>query len=211
MAQRGRQPQPYSIEHKADGAILVVAATDGPMPQTKEHVLLARQVGVPCIVVFLNKCDAVEDEELTDLVDDFFEPSGFLHPFLLNHQVSKLCGPDAPERLSKRYEVQRLHPRKIRHHVWMWQLVARLGVAKILGIVGYEGIACSCRGLCGNYIRDIPMRMASLDSVALPVERSPFVDGTLRRAKLHCVRGFDDGRPGKERFNAADRLHGRLS
>jgi elongation factor Tu len=52
-----------------DGAILVVAATDGPMPQTKEHVLLARQVGVPCIVVYLNKCDAVEDEELTDLVE----------------------------------------------------------------------------------------------------------------------------------------------
>jgi len=52
-----------------DGAILVVAATDGPMPQTKEHVLLARQVGVPYIVVFLNKCDAVEDEELTDLVE----------------------------------------------------------------------------------------------------------------------------------------------
>jgi elongation factor Tu len=46
-----------------------VAATDGPMPQTKEHVLLARQVGVPCIVVFLNKCDAVEDTELIDLVE----------------------------------------------------------------------------------------------------------------------------------------------
>src|SRR6202166_2980685 len=52
-----------------DGAILVVAATDGPMPQTKEHVLLARQVGVPSIVVFLNKCDAVEDSELIDLVE----------------------------------------------------------------------------------------------------------------------------------------------
>jgi elongation factor Tu len=52
-----------------DGAILVVAATDGPMPQTKEHVLLARQVGVPCVLVFLNKCDAVEDEELIDLVE----------------------------------------------------------------------------------------------------------------------------------------------
>ena len=52
-----------------DGAILVVAATDGPMPQTKEHVLLARQVGVPYIVVFLNKCDAVEDQELIDLVE----------------------------------------------------------------------------------------------------------------------------------------------
>jgi len=52
-----------------DGAILVVAATDGPMPQTKEHVLLARQVGVPCVLVFLNKCDAVDDEELIDLVE----------------------------------------------------------------------------------------------------------------------------------------------
>jgi len=52
-----------------DGAILVVAATDGPMPRTKEHVLLARQVGVPYIVVFLNKCDAVEDAELIDLVE----------------------------------------------------------------------------------------------------------------------------------------------
>ena len=52
-----------------DGAILVVAATDGPMPQTREHILLARQVGVPSIVVFLNKCDAVEDEELLELVE----------------------------------------------------------------------------------------------------------------------------------------------
>ncbi len=52
-----------------DGAILVCAATDGPMPQTREHILLARQVGVPYIVVFLNKCDMVDDEELLDLVE----------------------------------------------------------------------------------------------------------------------------------------------
>jgi len=52
-----------------DGAILVVAATDGPMPQTREHILLARQVGVPFVVVALNKCDAVEDEELLELVE----------------------------------------------------------------------------------------------------------------------------------------------
>ena len=52
-----------------DGAILVVAATDGPMPQTKEHILLARQVGVPYIIVFLNKCDMVEDEELIELAE----------------------------------------------------------------------------------------------------------------------------------------------
>ena len=52
-----------------DGAILVVAATDGPMPQTREHILLSRQVGVPYIIVFLNKCDMVDDEELIDLVE----------------------------------------------------------------------------------------------------------------------------------------------
>ena len=50
-----------------DGAILVVAATDGPMAQTREHILLSRQVGVPYIVVFMNKCDMVDDEELLDL------------------------------------------------------------------------------------------------------------------------------------------------
>ena len=52
-----------------DGAILVCAATDGPMPQTREHILLSRQVGVPYIIVFLNKCDMVDDEELLDLVE----------------------------------------------------------------------------------------------------------------------------------------------
>src|ERR1700738_3746328 len=52
-----------------DGAILVVSAPDGPMPQTREHILLARQVGVPSIVVFLNKCDMVQDAELLDLVE----------------------------------------------------------------------------------------------------------------------------------------------
>ena len=52
-----------------DGAILVVSAADGPMPQTREHILLARQVGVPCIVVFLNKVDLVDDEELLDLIE----------------------------------------------------------------------------------------------------------------------------------------------
>jgi len=52
-----------------DGAIIVVAATDGPMPQTREHILLARQVGVPQLVVFMNKVDLVDDEELLDLVE----------------------------------------------------------------------------------------------------------------------------------------------
>ena len=53
-----------------DGAILVVNAADGPMPQTREHILLARQVGVPAIVVFLNKIDTVKDKELVDLVEE---------------------------------------------------------------------------------------------------------------------------------------------
>ena len=52
-----------------DGAILVVFAADGPMPQTREHILLARQVGVPYIVVYLNKADMVDDEELVELVE----------------------------------------------------------------------------------------------------------------------------------------------
>src|SRR5258706_5980592 len=52
-----------------DGAILVCSAADGPMPQTREHILLARQVGVPYIVVFLNKCDMVDDAELLELVE----------------------------------------------------------------------------------------------------------------------------------------------
>ena len=52
-----------------DGAILVVSAADGPMPQTREHILLARQVGVPSLVVFLNKIDMVDDEELVELVE----------------------------------------------------------------------------------------------------------------------------------------------
>jgi elongation factor Tu len=52
-----------------DGAILVCSATDGPMPQTREHILLSRQVGVPYIVVFMNKCDMVDDEELLELVE----------------------------------------------------------------------------------------------------------------------------------------------
>jgi elongation factor Tu len=52
-----------------DGAILVVAATDGPMPQTREHILLGRQVGIPRMVVFMNKVDMVDDEELLELVE----------------------------------------------------------------------------------------------------------------------------------------------
>src|SRR6187401_3419966 len=64
-----------------DGAIVVVAATDGPMPQTREHILLARQVNVPYIVVFMNKCDAVDDPELLDLVElevrDLLKSYGF--------------------------------------------------------------------------------------------------------------------------------------
>ena len=52
-----------------DGGILVVSASDGPMPQTREHILLARQVGVPALVVFMNKCDMVDDPELLDLVE----------------------------------------------------------------------------------------------------------------------------------------------
>jgi elongation factor Tu len=66
-----------------DGAILVVAATDGPMPQTREHILLGRQVGVPRMVVFMNKVDMVDDEELLELVEmeirellDFYEYDG---------------------------------------------------------------------------------------------------------------------------------------
>merc|ERR1719424_2108080 len=81
-----------------DGGILVVSATDGPMPQTREHVLLARQVGVPALAVFLNKCDQVDDEELIELVEmevrellDFYEFPGDDTPIV---QGSALCALD---------------------------------------------------------------------------------------------------------------------
>ncbi|KAJ8610028.1 hypothetical protein CTAYLR_006638 [Chrysophaeum taylorii] len=86
-----------------DGAILVVSATDGPMPQTREHILLARQVGIPSLVVFLNKCDAVDDEELLELVEmeiqellEFYEFPGAETPII---RGSALCAinDDNPE------------------------------------------------------------------------------------------------------------------
>jgi elongation factor Tu len=64
-----------------DGAILVVSAPDGPMPQTREHVLLARQVGLPALVVFLNKCDAIDDDELLELVEMEVRELLSLHEF----------------------------------------------------------------------------------------------------------------------------------
>ena len=86
-----------------DGAILVVAATDGPMPQTREHVLLARQVNVPAIVVFLNKIDMVDDEELIDLVEmevrellDKYEYPGDEVPVIRGSALKALEGPDDP-------------------------------------------------------------------------------------------------------------------
>ncbi len=82
-----------------DGAILVVAANDGPMPQTREHILLGRQVGVPKIVVFLNKADMVDDEELIELVDmevrdllTFYEYSGDDTPVVLGSALGALNG-----------------------------------------------------------------------------------------------------------------------
>ena len=91
-----------------DGAILVIAATDGPMAQTREHILLARQVGVPAMVVFLNKCDQVDDEELLELVEmevretlDFYGFPGDDTPIIrgsaLNALVSESTDPNAPE------------------------------------------------------------------------------------------------------------------
>ena len=86
-----------------DGAILVVAATDGPMPQTREHILLARQVGVPYIVVFLNKCDMVDDEELLDLVEmevrellDLYEFPGDDTPIIRGSALLALQDPNGP-------------------------------------------------------------------------------------------------------------------
>ena len=79
-----------------DGGILVVAATDGPMPQTREHILLARQVGVPQLVVFLNKCDLVDDEELLELVE--LEVRELLSSYdFPGDDVPVIRGADAPE------------------------------------------------------------------------------------------------------------------
>ncbi|MDD2215172.1 MAG: elongation factor Tu [Eubacteriales bacterium] len=86
-----------------DGAILVVAATDGPMPQTREHILLSRQVGVPYIIVFLNKCDMVDDEELLDLVEmevrellDSYEFPGDDTPIIRGSALEALNNPEGP-------------------------------------------------------------------------------------------------------------------
>ncbi len=87
-----------------DGAILVVSATDGPMPQTREHILLARQVGVPHIVVFLNKCDMVEDQELIDLVEEEvrdllkkYEFPGDTTPIIRGSALKALENPNGPD------------------------------------------------------------------------------------------------------------------
>ena len=87
-----------------DGAILVVSATDGPMPQTREHILLARQVGVPYITVFLNKCDMVEDQELIDLVEEEvrdllkkYEFPGDETPIIRGSALKALENPTGPE------------------------------------------------------------------------------------------------------------------
>ncbi len=84
-----------------DGAILVVAATDGPMPQTREHIVLSRQVGVPYIIVFLNKCDMVDDEELLDLVEmevrellDLYEFPGDDTPIIRGSALEALNNPE---------------------------------------------------------------------------------------------------------------------
>ena len=86
-----------------DGAILVVAATDGPMPQTREHILLSRQVGVPYIIVFLNKCDMVDDDELLDLVEmevrellDMYEFPGDDTPIIRGSALEALNNPEGP-------------------------------------------------------------------------------------------------------------------
>ncbi|WP_373832204.1 GTP-binding protein, partial [Bacteroides heparinolyticus] len=82
-----------------DGAIIVVAATDGPMPQTREHILLARQVNVPKLVVFMNKCDLVEDEEMLELVEmdmrellSFYEFDGDNTPVIRGSALGALNG-----------------------------------------------------------------------------------------------------------------------
>ncbi len=87
-----------------DGAILVVSATDGPMPQTREHILLARQVGVPYIVVYLNKCDMVEDKELIDLVEEEvrdllkkYEFPGETTPIIRGSALKALENPTGPD------------------------------------------------------------------------------------------------------------------
>jgi len=87
-----------------DGAILVVAATDGPMPQTREHIILARQVGIPYIVVFLNKCDMVEDKELIDLVEEEirdllkkYEFPGDTTPIIRGSALKALENPTGPD------------------------------------------------------------------------------------------------------------------
>ena len=128
-----------------DGAILVVSAVDGPMPQTREHILLARQVGVPHIVVFLNKCDIVDDQELLDLVGLVQEDHDRRHAHLTGEQ-------DVLTRLGHRavggrhHEDRAVHLRSTRDHVFDVVGVTRavdVGVValgrRILDVAGGDG------------------------------------------------------------------------
>ncbi|MDD9868152.1 MAG: elongation factor Tu [Candidatus Campbellbacteria bacterium] len=91
-----------------DGAIIVIAASDGPMPQTREHILLAKQVGVPKILVFINKCDAVDDQSLIDLVEEetreLLEKYGFDKdaPIIRGSALKALEAPDASDEWSQK-------------------------------------------------------------------------------------------------------------
>ena len=117
-----------------DGAILVVAATDGPMPQTKEHILLARQVGVPQIVVFMNKVDLVDDPELLELVEmeirELLSSYGFdgdNTPIIQGSATGALAGDEKwSEKIGELMDavdsyIHYLHVRLINHSLCLWK------------------------------------------------------------------------------------------
>ncbi len=164
-----------------DGAVLVVSATDGPMPQTREHILLARQVNVPQIVVFLNKCDQVEDKELLDLVElevrdllTKYKFPGDKTPIIRGSALDALNHPDDPAKIQPILDLMKAVDEFIPTPVRDLDKPFSMAVEDVFSISGRGTVATGRieRGICkvGEEIDVVGLRPAVQKSVITGVE-----------------------------------------